>query len=149
MTRDVFLTTTLRWFTLSSSLPSPLISLSGLRPHIPSFRDLIFRQWELAIYLSPRSLLLTSDRVVIPGPSYVIRIAPLVASGSQVFRDTPFMPIVIGTHSLVIISSLTIPKNQTGNYLRDDLIEEAYSLASFENDSVRKIFYILRVLVID
>jgi len=66
------------------------------------------------------TLLLTSDRVIIPGPSYVIRFAPLV-------NDTLLSP-----------SLNCSTKMQTDNNVDGDMVEDYYPLANldFENDSV-------------
>jgi hypothetical protein len=94
------------------------------------------------------TLLLTSDRVVIPGPSYVIRLAPLVVP--HVRQDTP---TVIET----LFARYLLPTNrcnkQIDNNFNDDLIEEYYPLANlnFENDLVSflVLFPTLHLLISD
>jgi hypothetical protein len=73
----------------SPPLPSSFLPLSSLHPTFVQFDLLLFfKAMGIANFPFPSfTLLLTSDRVVIPGPSYVIRLAPLVVP--QVTQDTP------------------------------------------------------------
>ena len=99
VTRGVFLTTTLRSFSLSLSSPSIfLFPVSG--PHFRSVRPVFFLSTRIKMGIGnipfpSFTLLLTSDRVVIPGPSYVFRFARLPTPHSQACRETAIMPKVI------------------------------------------------------
>ena len=70
------------------------------QPHVLSIQFALYcsQNWEMGIANIPFpsfTLALTSDRVVVPGPSYVIRLAPLVVSHWHVPRENVFTSTVI------------------------------------------------------
>jgi len=127
MTRGVYILTTRGFF------PSPL-RFCVFPPHIRSIR-LIFHSLNIKMGIAnfpfpSFTFVLTSDRVIIPGPSYVIRFAPLVVLHHPRTPQVTALMMVIGFCWLYLTTNLSIKQTNTAN---GDMEEERS-----ENDSVSR-----------